>query len=414
VSNEGGRKQRRVWIVSELYYPEETSTGYLLTRIAEHIAVKREVHVLCSQPTYRARGIRAPERETRNGVQIERVKGTSFDKNSLPGRLVNMLTISASLFTTSLRRFEADDVVIVVTNPPLLPFLTALASRMRGAETVVLVHDVYPEVLVASGLTERTSVLSRTVAALTRLLYRSVSRIIVIGRDMEALVRQKLPRGDDRVVLIPNWADVDTVVPQAREANPILKDEGLLPKLVLQYAGNMGRSHDIESILAAPAKKDFPSDLVFLFAGDGAKRRLIERAEQSLDNGHVRLLQPFGRDKQSEFLNACDVAIISFVPGMAGISVPSRMYNILAAGKPILAIADPDSELALVIRENGVGWVVEPGNEPAFLAALREVSNSRASLPAMGVRARRIAEEFYAAEKVLSGYDKLLSELTTS
>lgn len=400
----------RVWIVSELYYPEETSTGYILTRIAEHIARSNDVGVLCSQPTYRARGTRAPTHEVRAGVEIERLGGTTLDKNSLVGRTLNMLTITSSVFLRSLQRFRRGDLVIVVTNPPLLPFLTAVAARLRRAKTVILVHDVYPEVLVASGMTAPYSLLSRLVGALTRQLYRHVDGIVAIGRDMERLVRNKLPSNDDRVVLITNWADIDSVVPQLRSENPILKEHGLLSKVVLQYAGNMGRSHDIEGILAAAKNEMFPPSLVLLFAGDGAKRSLVQMAEKEGGNSRIRLLPSFPREKQSEFLNACDVAIISFVPGMAGVSVPSRMYNILAAGKPILAIADPDSELALVIRQHSLGWVVAPGNADALMATLHIIADNRADLLAIGARARMVAEQFYAPDRVLAGYERLVTQ----
>ena len=246
---------KRVWVVSELYYPEETSTGYLLTRIAEHLATRHDVGVLCSQPTYRARGLRAPATEVRNGVKIRRCSGTTFDRNSLFGRVINMLTITASIFGRALSEFSRGDVVIVVTNPPLLPFFTAAASAIHGSRCIILVHDVYPDVLVASGMTTPDSLLARAIGALTTMLYRSVSRIIVIGRDMERLVRRKLPPGDSRIRLIPNWADVDTIFPEDRPTNPVLVAEGLASNFVVQYAGNMGRSHDIETILAA-AKSD--------------------------------------------------------------------------------------------------------------------------------------------------------------
>jgi colanic acid biosynthesis glycosyl transferase WcaI len=144
---------RRLWVVSELYYPEETSTGHFLTHIAEGLAAHYPVSALCSQPTYSKRGSRAPRREVRHGVEIHRGLGTTFDKDVLPGKLANALTISLSLFLTALRRFRRGDVALVVTNPPFLPFLTRLACALRGARCVLLIHDVYPETLIAAGWT---------------------------------------------------------------------------------------------------------------------------------------------------------------------------------------------------------------------------------------------------------------------
>ena len=404
------RGSKRVWVVTELYYPEETSTGYLLTRIAEHLAASFPVSVLCSQPTYRSRGLRAPVTEVRNGARIRRCFGTTFDKNSLVGRVMNMLTITASIFFRALLDFRRGDVVMVVTNPPLLPFFTTLAAKLRGAKCIVLVHDVYPEVMVASGMTRPDSPVASIVGGMTRRLYRSVLRVIAIGRDMKRLAEAKLPPGDKRVVLIPNWADVDTVFPEDKSTNGILNSEGLQSKLVVQYAGNMGRSHDIESILSAADSPELPDDVFFLFLGDGKKRKLVEQAVRS-GLPRVRLLYSFPRERQREFLNACDLAIISFVPGMTGISVPSRMYNIFAAGKPILAIADSDSELALVIREHNLGWVLPPGSDQQLPALLKSIDRDRASLAEMGRRAREVAERYYAADVVLADYDRLIRDV---
>ncbi|HYC49934.1 MAG TPA: hypothetical protein VEB19_02375, partial [Gemmatimonadaceae bacterium] len=143
---------RTLWIVSELYYPEETSTGRLLTQLAEGLAASLgpdwRVRAICSQPTYEARGTRAPARERRAGVEIFRCRGTTFRRDRLWRRLANVLTISGALVLRLLRGVHRGDVVLVVTNPPLLPFGVTAVCRLRGARCALIVHDVYPEVLV--------------------------------------------------------------------------------------------------------------------------------------------------------------------------------------------------------------------------------------------------------------------------
>jgi hypothetical protein len=207
-----------VWVASELYYPEETSTGFLLTRIAEGLAESFDVHVICGQPTYSARGRRAPRRERRNRVEIERCWSTTLDKDRLPLRLLNAVTISASMFATALRRFRRGDSVLVVTNPPFLPFVIAAAARLRGARPALIVHDVYPEVLTAAGLAGEDSAVTRLAGALTRALYRGVDRIVVLGRDMHALTVRKLGPEADKIVIIPNWATSTRSGPRRRPA----------------------------------------------------------------------------------------------------------------------------------------------------------------------------------------------------
>jgi colanic acid biosynthesis glycosyl transferase WcaI len=395
-----------VWIVSELYYPEETSTGYLLTRIAEGLARHVPVNVIAGQPTYSARGTRAPAREEREGVDIHRCIGTTLDKDVPLLRLLNAVTLSASIFLSVLRRVRKGDAVLVVTNPPPLPFVVYLACRLRGARCLLLIHDVYPEVLVASGMAAPGSLLVRAVGWLTRLLYRGVERIIVLGRDMEQLVHDKLGHGNERVAVIPNWADLELVSARPREGNALLRELALQDRFVVQYAGNMGRTHGIETLIdAAVALRG--TRVHFVFIGSGAKKRWIEERVQGLGLENVTVLGNRPRSDQDNFLNACDITVISFVRGMAGVSVPSRMYNVMAAGKPILAVADDHSELALVVRENDIGWVLAPGDSQGIVDCLRHASENADRVRDMGRRARAVAEERYSLGKVIESYREL-------
>src|SRR5678815_3294112 len=163
---------RRLWIVSELYYPEETSTGYYLTRIAEGLAVDRDVKVLCGQPTYSARGIVAPKHEIHKGVEIFRASGTTLDKNIIAFRLLNMITLGLSIFFSALRNFRKGDRVLVVTTPPSMPFVVAVAALAKGASYVPLIHDNYPEILIAVGKSSQGSLLANSIDFFNRWLYK--------------------------------------------------------------------------------------------------------------------------------------------------------------------------------------------------------------------------------------------------
>jgi glycosyltransferase involved in cell wall biosynthesis len=399
-----------VWIVSELYYPEETSTGYLLTRIAEALAAAgHDVRAVCAQPTYSQRGARAPRRELRHGVRIERCWSTTLDKDRLPLRAINALSLALTIFVTTLARVARGDLVFVVTNPPLLPFVTYVAARLRGARVALIVHDIYPDALVAAGMMHDAAPLTRVARRMTRWLYRSVAYVVVLGRDMERLVREAIGARSTRVVVIPNWADLDDVAPSDRATNPVLAEHGLTDKFVLQYAGNMGRTHDVESVLrVAEALRDEPH-FHFLVVGWGAKEDLVRRTIAERDLRNVTMLGRLPRSAQQDFLNACDAALITFVPGMAGVSVPSRMYNVMAVAKPIIAMADAHSELALVLREHGAGWVAAPRDWRALEAAVREAARDAAELRARGLRARRAATECFSFEQAAARYARLVA-----
>jgi colanic acid biosynthesis glycosyl transferase WcaI len=402
---------KRICVISELYYPEETSTGYLLTRIAEGLAQHFPVHVLCSQPTYAVRGVRAPFREQHNGVHIQRCWATTLNKDNVLFRLINLVTISLSIFVSAVFQIDHRDCVLVVTNPPLLPFVVAIACWLRGAKCLLCIHDVYPEALTASGMVRPEAMLTRLLGWLTQRLYHSMEYIIVLGRDMQRLVTQKLGQAQAQIVLIPNWADLDEVAPDQRTHNALLSELGLCNKFVIQYAGNMGRTHDLESVLESACRLSDKPDIHFLFIGWGAKKHWLEETVQAEGLRNVTILANRPRADSANFLNACDVAIITFVPGMSGVSVPSRMYNIMAAGKPIIAVADSDSELALTVQEEGVGWIVPPAQPDRLVATILEAWASPDLRVKIGLRARQVVEDKYSLQYVIAAYRTLIHSL---
>ncbi len=401
----------RVWVASELYYPEDTSTGYFLTGIAEGLATEYEVSVLAAQPTYAARGRRSPARERVGGVEVRRCWSTTFPKDTSLLRLVNLATISLSFFLAGLRSFRQGDVVIAVTNPPTLPFLIWVAARWRGSRFVLLIHDIYPEVLVATGFLRRDGLVARALSRLVAALYARADRIVVLGRDMKELVHGKCPSCEDRIWIIPNWGDTSEIRPAPKSENTILRELNLVDRFVILYAGNIGRTQGVDALVEAAGLLRDRQDIAFLIAGDGARRLWVEKTIAEKKLGEVRLLPRSPRSDLGVLLGACDAAVISLMPGMTGISVPSRLYNVLAAGRPILAIAEPESELARVVIEEGAGKVVAPGDGSAIAAAIIEMSQDKKSLFEMGERGRAAAVGKYSYPRVRDRFRNLVEDL---
>ncbi|HEV7425815.1 MAG TPA: glycosyltransferase family 4 protein [Thermoanaerobaculia bacterium] len=404
-----GKRGLRVWVISELYYPELTSTGYFLTHIAEELARRYDVGVLAAQPTYSARGVRAPTRERIRGVAVVRCRSTRFHKDKLLGRIANAVTLTASLFVHALFRFRRGDVALFVTNPPTVPFAMFAACRMRGVTPLLLIHDVYPQAFVATGLVRRGSFAERAMLRLNRALYSAVERVITIGRDMSRLV-DAVAGGRATVAMIPNWGDIEAIRPMPRLSNPILASLGILHKFVVQYVGNMGRTHGLEVLIEAASALRDRTDIHFLFSGSGAKRLYIENAAAGCPN--ITVLAAYRpRESLDEILNACDLSMISFNPGMSGVSVPSRMYDVLASGHPLLALTDSDSELAMLIAEERVGWSVAPNDREAFIGRLLYAVEHRDEIEEAGRRARAVAERKYSLSQIGEQYRDLIASV---
>jgi colanic acid biosynthesis glycosyl transferase WcaI len=390
------------WVASELYFPEKTSTGNVMTRIAEHLALDWNVRVLCAQPTYAARGHKAPRAEVRNGARIQRVRSTTMDKDRPLGRALNQLTITASTFLSAIARFRRGDAVLVVTNPPTLPVVVGVAAFLRGARYVVLVHDLYPDVVVVAGLIDHSSIAVRIARAVNRAVLRRAAAIIVLGRDMRDRVETLTGvEHSSRVHIIPNWADVETIKAGDRRESAVAAELGIDDRFVVQYAGNISPLNDIETLVKAIDLLRDRREIHFLFAGSGARRAWLVREIERRHLDNTTVVNWPREEAADELRQAADVVLISLLPGMWGISVPSRMYNALAAGKAIIAAVEEESEVARVVREDDVGWVVPPGDAHRLAATIAQVAGQPVETAAKGARARAVAESKYAAAAVL-------------
>ena len=403
-SSANSKIRKTLWVITELYYPEETSTGYYLTRIAEGLTTDFEVKVLCGQPNYFAKGMIAPKKETHKEVEIFRAAGTTLDKNVIIFRLINMLTLGFSILFKALLHFRKGDKILVVTNPPSMPFIAAFAALIKGASYVLLIHDNYPEILIAAKKAKEDSFFVNVLNYFNRWLYKYASKIIVCGRDMFELVKKKTEGLDIPIETIQNWAELETVKPFPRDENELLKELQIEDKLVFLYTGNMGYPNDLESIIECAERLKEDKRFCFVFLGAGVKRKWLEKEieEKSLIN--VKLLSPKPRSEQNIFLNACDVAIVTLVKKMWGVSVPSRTYNILAVGKPILALTEIGSEVARVVDEDAVGWTVSPDEPEILLRKLFFIYENKEKFEQMGKNARQSALEKYSLEAAISKY----------
>lgn len=395
---------KRLWIVSEVFYPEETSTGYYLTAIAEGLADKFDVKVLCAQPNYAARGVIAPKHEFHSGTEIFRAASSRLDKNVIVFRIVNMLTLGLSILSNGLRRFRRGDNVLVVTTPPNLPFVAAIAALTRGAGYTLLIHDSYPEILVAVGKLRRNSIAVRSIDHLNRWLFKHARKIIVVGRDMRELTEHKAAGLDVSLSVIPNWAELETVDPRHRAENGLIRKLGIEDKLIILHAGNIGHPTDVGTVADCLQELSDDERFHFVFIGAGVKKKFLEKAKNERGLRNLTLLESRPRNEQSEFLNACDIGLVSLVSNMRGAAMPSKTYNIMAAGKPILALTDPSSELAMVIDEEQIGWHIQPGNADRLSEVLNEIYENRARLEEMGKRSRAAAEAKYSLTHAIARY----------
>ena len=392
---------KKLWIVTEVFFPEETATAYILTKIANHLADEIDVNVICGPASYEGKGRNIDVGTIDDRVKIHRVSGTCFGKNRLISRMFRFLSMTWKL-TRELKKKVADgDEVLAVTNPaPILLSVARLRSR-KSFRLCLLVHDVFPENTIPAGIIKsEKSLFYRFLKSLFDRAYAKADKLIVLGRDMEEVVTRKIgDESENKTVIIENWADLDNVNPEQRV------DDG---KIVLQYAGNLGRVQGMMELLKCV--KDSSNELVEMsFYGGGAVEGDMKKFVEINKMDNVHFYGNYKRNEQNKILNSCDLAVVTLAEGMYGLGVPSKTYNILAAGKPILYIGDDRSEVALMIKENRIGYVFNPNQIYNITLFLRELSIERKSeLIQMGEKARRLAEESYSEKVILDKYLDIL------
>jgi colanic acid biosynthesis glycosyl transferase WcaI len=228
---------------------------------------------------------------------------------------------------------------------------------------------------------------------------------------METRIKKKLRGRETKLAVIPNWSDSDVIITTPKEDNKLLRELGLISKLVVLIAGNIGRVQDIETIAECARTLRELSNIHFLFVGSGANAQWLKQFIRNHKLDNITLVGNRPRDEQSIFLNACDIALVALRKGMWGLGVPSRFYNHIAAGKPVIALLDKESEISRVVTEEKIGWVVEPGDINQLARCIRESVAKEQERREMGVRAREISVHKYPYETVMQQYEQLIADI---
>ena len=361
---EEGRKPSLLF-VNQHYWPDVASTGQHLADLAEHLAADGfEVSVLASRGRYVKGKVPAPLEEVRHGVRIRRIRTTGFGRARHLGRLMDYATFYLQALGTLLGASKRYDGVVFLTTPPLLSFLGAIARRLRGQRYGVWSMDLHPDAEIASGMLAPRSLPARMLEWMNGVGYRQADFVVDLGAHMKARIVAKGVR-PERTHTVHVWNRKEEVEPTAREANPVIDELGLREKFVIMYSGNAGLVHEFGPILEAMRlTKDDPR-LFWLFVGDGPRRAEIERfiAEHGIRNAMYRGYFP--REQLRFSLSVGDAHLISLRPPFVGISVPGKLYGIMASGRPAIFVGPERSESGETVLEAGCGLVVDPASEGA-------------------------------------------------
>lgn len=397
--------------LSHYFWPEEMATSEMLSGIAFSLSrIGISVSGLAGHPAYRGNMERLPSNVEHGGVHIRRVWSTQFDKNNVLGRVLNTSTFTISSLISCLF-ITRPNVMISVTNPPLLPWVSWVMHTIRGIPYVLIIHDVYPDVAVALNRIPKNSIIEKTWKFLNRLSYTKATRIVVLGECMADVLRKELSfEQHSKVVVIPNWADGQMIQPMQRKDHPLLKEWGVANKFVIQYSGNIGLFHEIETIINAAEQLKHINDIHFVFIGDGGQLPWLNRQvkERELDNVTLMPFQP--KERLPLTLTACDAALVTLKDEVTGLCIPSKLYGVLAAGKPVLCVANPASESSQMVKLHSCGITVLPGDSKSLAEAIRCLKETNEDCQRYGKAARNAYENNYTLDIIASKYADMLNE----
>ena len=401
------KQKENIWIITELFYPDETSTAYILTKVANKLSEKYNVNVICSDYNYNTPDSGIMQLDGK--VKLHRLRHPDASKKNLLRRLWGSLSLSLKFFFLARKKIKKEDKVLVVTNPVSLILTFSFLKRFKKYFYSILVHDVFPENTIPAGIIKsRGSFLYRIVKWLFDKAYSNADMLIVLGRDMKEVMLGKIKcNKKTKVRIIENWADTDMIKPlENSKENPNPKKN-----IIFQYAGNIGRAQGLNRLVDIITKSD-NEFIKFDFWGDGVMRESIEDQVKTLEmQKKISFFGKYARKDQNEILNSCDMAIVIVTDGMYGLGVPSKSYNIMAAGKPILFIGDSRSEIALVLKEHDIGICFEANDIDGLKEFFRKVSlDDLKEFSVMGKKARDIAEKYFSEDVILDKFADAFEE----
>ncbi len=385
-------------LLLNLYYPPDTSaTAKMAAAFIEPFAQKHNVTVVCGRPSYdpaERRSWRLWQTEQQNGVCVIRVGSTDYPRSQMARRVFNYLSYVALSVPRAL--FVSCDVVLAMTDPPFEGIVGAFVAMLKRKPFVYNIRDMYPDMAVGGSIV-RPGLMARVWEKLHRWALRRAKRVIVLGEDMKARIAAKGVE-PERIDIVRDGVEESPAptAPETFDREIIQAIRGDF-RFVLLHAGNLGFYGAWETLLTAAGELQHDG-VGLVFVGDGAQRSRLQ--ELAAGNPGVRFLPFFPSNKVSSVLAAADAHVITIKRGLEGVVVPSKMYGILAAGRPIVAVAPTETDAAALGVREEFGCSADPDRPEEVVAAVRALLADPSRVAAMGAAARSAAPRYARSAEI--------------
>lgn len=357
--------KNKIYLITEYYHENQNTTGYLLGKLYSFLNKQSDIDLVLIAKKDES----CPQYENAHFISSPKL-----DKKNLLKRFLYEVIISIKFFWEILKNIRKGSTVFTGTTPIFLLMIIFITKKIMGFKWILLVHDVFPENLIAAKILKKQSYLYKILKYFFDKIYASADQVIVIGHDMKELVYGKTQLNNIHVV--QNWIDYADIEVQNKSENKILKELSWDNQelVVFQFFGNIGRVQGVDIICKAIQKMQYPDLAKFLFIGDGAYVSILKDQINTLKLNNVYYWGVLDQKDKSIGLNACDVALVTLAEGMLGLGVPSKSYFTMAADKPILAIMEAEAEVSNMVNTYNIGWTTPPNNIDALAKKLDEIT----------------------------------------
>lgn len=400
-------QNKKVVFVNRYFFPDHSATSQMLTDLAFELSQKNHpIHIVTSRQAYDDPLRELPRFEKINGVTVHRLYTTRFGRAKLLGRALDYLTFHISVFWYLINNLNKNDIVVAKTDPPLISVVTAGAAQFRKAHLINWLQDIFPEVASALNIKGPKFLILLLKTFRDYSLRRAHTNVVLSGNMAKFLTDANI--SSKNLSIIHNWSDGNMITPITREQNPLRKEWCLENRLVVGYSGNMGRAHEFNTILDAAEKLRNHDDIVFLFIGGGAGRKLLEDEKQRRGLNNL-IFKPYqSRDQLSISLSLPDIHLISLLPALEGLIVPSKFYGIAAAAKPTLYIGARDGSIPSILHENNCGITVDIGDSDGLVKQILNLLNDPVKREQMGTNARLAFDREFDKEMAIEKWENVI------
>ncbi len=400
-----------VIFVCQVFYPDPQATSQLFSDLFAGLAAQGwRCEVLAGFPIEEAARRDCARDEMWNDVHIRRGGCRINFKRNFLFRAIGYSTYCAWLIWQLVVKTPKGACVLVTTNPPFVPILAHWCSRVRKWSYDVFLLDIFPDGLVALGHLKKEAWLTKAWRGLNRRALAAARKVMVLGRDMSELCAERYNVPPAKISYIPHWSPMQVLTQTSASGTKLWEKLKLGDHFVVQYSGNMGLWHDIETIVKAAAVLKDRKSIRFLMIGDGVRKASAENLSKKLNLSNILWLPFQPKEELNDSLACCHVALISQRQGLEGVAVPCKLYGILASARAIIGQVPASSEVARVLVEENCGVTVKPNNSEELAEHILRLSENRALVKAMGERAFDAYRMKYTLNVAVDSFQQVLKK----